>query len=111
MKTIKISGKRYVKAVSSECGFDEEFKSNRWNRSEFTDKDGSDIVAYWSQDCSWIFYYYQDEKANGHLNWGAVAEGYMNSNQYTDSMFNDFTGLCLDGATIPEFDTFSTNLE
>lgn len=109
-KTKKISGNKYFKVKSRDYDMNDEFKSNKWNRTEFNDN-GSDIVAYWSQDCSWIFYYYKSEKAAGRLNWGAVSAGYMPSEQYTEQMFNNFEELCMEGATIPEFDSVETNVE
>lgn len=108
VKTKKISGNKYFKVKSRDYDMNDEFRSNKWNRTEFN-YDGSAIVAYWSQEIDWVFYYYESEKVAGRLNWGAVSAG--PSKQYTEQMFNDFEELCMEGATIPEFDSVETNIE
>lgn len=107
VKSKKISGSKFVKAESKEYGVEENIKSSNWNKSEFKYK-GDDIVAYWTPDSSWIFYYHVKEK-DALPAWGAVSTG--NGVEYTEGMFNDFEDMLMDGATIPEFEVFDTNLE
>jgi hypothetical protein len=101
LNTKKISGTKYVKAASKEYGVEEDIKSSTWKKTTITP---GDITVYWNEEGGWCFYYYGDSKR-----WAAVASA--TGNNYSEEMFKDFDGLCMEGATIPEFDKFETNLE
>lgn len=100
LHTEKISGKKYVDFSVKEYDIDEQFTSSNWHKTII---EPDNITVYWSEDVTWAFYYYNDDKV-----WAGVAcpEG-----SFREDVFKDFEELCLNAATVPEFDKFETNLE
>jgi hypothetical protein len=107
ISTASVKGSKTMKCSSKEYGVDINIKSSKWNKTTFIDEYDSPIVAYWTPDSEWIMYYYAESKKK---TWAAVSEGTLNY-KYTDSMFKEFEMLCMNGVTVPEFDTVDTNLE
>lgn len=100
LHTEKISGKKYVDISSKEYGVDEQFTSSKWHKTTI---EPNNITVYWSEDVTWAFYYYNNEKI-----WAGVA---CPSGSFREDVFKDFDALCMNAATVPEFDKFETNLE
>ena len=107
VNTKKIRGSKHVNCANTEINFSYEVTSSNWNLSIFLDSFGDKIMAYWSTDSEWIFY----KKDDGTWNWAAVAPGNMTRNKFSARMFSDFDSLLANGATIPEFDKFDSDLK
>ena len=100
LHTEKISGKKYVDFSVKEYDIDEQFTSSNWNKTTI---EPDNITVYWSEDLTWAFYYYNDDKV-----WAGVA---CPQGSFREDVFKDFEALCMSTATVPEFDKFETNLE
>ena len=108
VKTKKISGLKKVHCVNREMDVDYSVESKNWNLTTFKDPYyGDKMMAYWSPDSEWIFY----KKDDGAWNWAAAAPSDIFPKDFSEAMFNDWDGLCMNGATIPEFDEFKSDLK
>jgi hypothetical protein len=107
IKTKKISGSKHVKCSNTEMDFNYEIESSKWNLSTFTDSYGDKVMAYWSTESDWIFY----KKDDGAWNWAAVSPGDVTADKFNEHMFTKFDDMLMNGATIPEFDKFDSDLK
>ena len=107
IKTKKVSGTKKVECSNKEMDFNYKISSDKWNLTTFKDEYGDKILAYWSPDSEWIFYKNDD----GAWNWAAAAPSDIQPKDFSEAMFNDWDNLCLQGATIPEFDEFNSDLK
>lgn len=107
IKTKKISGTKKVDCSYEDMGFEYKVSSSKWNLTTFKDEYGDKILAYWSPDSEWIFY----KKDDGTWNWAAAAPGDIKPKDFSEAMFNNWDDLLMNGATIPEFDEFNSDLK